>query len=80
MQGAKLEIESVLRETCHRLLEDPSVPRAKAQLRAVALQILGEAYMSVRKEEDERREESEYVRIETSGSRKRDSYRAAPTS
>ncbi|KAI0654329.1 DnaJ-domain-containing protein [Cubamyces menziesii] len=79
-KGAKLEIESVLRETCDRLLEDPSVPRAKAQLRAVALQILGDAYMSVRKEEDERREESEYVRIETSGSRKRDSYRAAPTS
>ncbi|KAI8976284.1 DnaJ-domain-containing protein [Trametes punicea] len=75
-KGAKLEIESVLRETCDRILEDPSIPRAKAQLRAIALQILGEAYMSVRKEEDERREESEYVRIETSGSRQRDSYRA----
>ncbi|KAH9895736.1 DnaJ-domain-containing protein [Cubamyces lactineus] len=78
-KGAKLEIESVLRETCDRLLEDPNVPRVKTQLRAVALQILGEAYMSVRKEEDERREESEYVRIETSGSRKRDSYRAPPS-
>ncbi|KAI0776912.1 DnaJ-domain-containing protein [Trametes elegans] len=72
-KGAKLEIESVLRETCDRLLEDPAVSREKAQLRAVALQILGEAYMSVRKEEDEQREESEYVRVETSSSRKRDS-------
>ncbi|CDO68544.1 hypothetical protein BN946_scf184998.g41 [Trametes cinnabarina] len=58
-KGAKLEIESVLRETCDRVLEDPDIPREKAQLRAVALQILGEAYLSVRKEEDERREESE---------------------
>ncbi|KAI0631642.1 X-domain of DnaJ-containing-domain-containing protein [Trametes polyzona] len=77
-KGAKLEVESVLRETCDRILEDPSVPRPKAQLRAVALQILGEAYLSVRKEEDERREESEYVRVETASSRKRDSYRAPP--
>ncbi|KAI0641802.1 DnaJ-domain-containing protein [Trametes meyenii] len=77
-KGAKLEIESVLRETCDRILEDPTIPRPKAQLRAVALQILGEAYMSVRKEEDERREENEYVRIETANSRRRDSYRGAP--
>ncbi|KAI0667387.1 DnaJ-domain-containing protein [Trametes maxima] len=77
-KGAKLEIESVLRETCDRILEDPAIPRPKAQLRAVALQILGEAYMSVRKEEEERREESEYVRIETANSRRRDSYRGTP--
>lgn len=67
-QGAKLEIESVLRETCDKVLEDPSIIPAKANLRAVALQILGEAYMSVRKEDEERREENEYVRIETRGS------------
>ncbi|OJT09248.1 hypothetical protein TRAPUB_14323 [Trametes pubescens] len=75
-KGAKLEVESVLREACDRILEDPNVPRTKAQLRAVALQLLGEAYLSVRKEEDERREENEYVRVETSSSRKRESYRA----
>jgi hypothetical protein len=68
LQGAKLEIESVLRETCDRILEDTSVTPAKANLRAVALQILGEAYMSVRKEDEERREEGEYVQIETKGS------------
>jgi len=67
-QGAKLEIESVLRETCDKVLEDPSIVPAKANLRAVALQILGEAYMSVRKEDDERKEESEYVRVDTKGS------------
>lgn len=67
-QGAKLEIESVLRETCDKVLEDPSVTPTKAGLRAVALQILGEAYMSVRKEDEERKEENEYVRIDTKGS------------
>ena len=67
-QGAKLEIESVLRETCDKVLEDPSITPAKANLRAVALQILGEAYVSVRKVDEERREESEYVRIDTKGS------------
>lgn len=67
-KGAKLEIESVLRETCDKVLDDPSITPAKANLRAVALQILGEAYMSVRKEDEERREENEYVKVETKGS------------
>lgn len=76
LQGAKLEIESVLRETCDRVLEDPTVPRSVAQLRAVALQILGEAYMAVKKDNEEGpSEESEYVRVETKNSRKRDSQR-----
>jgi len=66
-KGAKLEIESVLRETCDTVLEDPSITPAKANLRAIALQILGEAYMSVRKEDEERKEENEYVRIDTKG-------------
>ena len=51
-KGAKLEIESVLREVCDRVLLDTTVPKAKADLRAVALQILGEAYMSVKKDDD----------------------------
>lgn len=69
-QGTKLEVESVLRETCDRVLGDPSITREKAQLRAVALQILGEAYMAVKKEEHG--EESEYVRVETKSSRARE--------
>nr|VWP00319.1 Calcium/proton exchanger [Ganoderma boninense] len=77
-KGTKLEIESVLRETCDRVLEDPAIARSKMQLRAIALQILGEAYMSVVKDEDVAREESEYVRVETKNSRKRDSFRPSP--
>ncbi|KAI0076667.1 DnaJ-domain-containing protein [Panus rudis PR-1116 ss-1] len=75
-KGTKLEIESVLREVCDLILEDPNVPRNKAQLRAVALQILGEAYMSVKKDEEGASPESEYVKIETKNSRQRDSQRA----
>ncbi|KAI0804553.1 DnaJ-domain-containing protein [Irpex lacteus] len=79
-KGTKLEIESILREVCDRVLEDPTITRYKAQLRAVALQILGEAYMAVKKEGEEQQqisqEESEYVRVETKTSRQRDSMRA----
>ncbi|KAI0704968.1 DnaJ-domain-containing protein [Cytidiella melzeri] len=79
-KGTKLEIESILRETCDRVLEDPTVSRYKAQLRAVALQILGEAYMAVHKGSDEQQqvghEENEYVKVETKNSRQRDSMRA----
>lgn len=71
-KGTKLEIESVLRETCDRVLEDPTIPRSKAILRAVALQIMGEAFMSVKKEPEEIAGESEYVRIETKSSRERE--------
>ncbi|EED81990.1 predicted protein [Postia placenta Mad-698-R] len=58
-KGTKLEIESVLRETCDRILEESSLARNKAQLAAIALQILGEAYMAVKKD-DEPRDESEF--------------------
>lgn len=76
-KGTKLEIESVLRETCDRILEESSLARNKAQLAAIALQILGEAYMAVKKD-DESRDESEYVRIETKESRQRESERGKP--
>ncbi len=62
----------MLRETCDRVLEDPTIPRSKAILRAVALQIMGEAFMSVKKEPEEIAGESEYVRIETKSSRERE--------
>lgn len=73
-QGTKLEVESVLRETCDRVLDDPTLPPGKAELRAVALQILGEAYGSAKKGENGT-EESEYVKVDTKGSRERDKGR-----
>ncbi|KAJ7640177.1 DnaJ-domain-containing protein [Mycena rosella] len=69
-RGAKLEIESVLRETCERVLEDPDITREKANLRAVALQMLGEAYAGVTKDGQAiGGDDSEYVRVETRSSR-----------
>ncbi|KAJ1303730.1 hypothetical protein OPQ81_008154 [Rhizoctonia solani] len=68
-KGAKLEIESVLRETCDRVLSDPNLQSSKLHLRAEALQILGEAYLSVKKDGDT--PEDDYVRVETNASRQR---------
>ncbi|KAJ7119499.1 DnaJ-domain-containing protein [Mycena epipterygia] len=68
-KGAKLEIESVLRETCERVLEDPTITREKANLRAVAMQMLGEAYAGVTKDGQSIGDDSEYVRVETRSSR-----------
>ncbi|KAF8259795.1 X-domain of DnaJ-containing-domain-containing protein [Lactarius quietus] len=74
--GAKLEIDSVIRETCDRVLNDPTISRDKAVMRAVALQILGNAFAAVRNDREEAREEGEYVRIETKSSRQRAQSRA----
>ncbi|KAF5313824.1 hypothetical protein D9619_013033 [Psilocybe cf. subviscida] len=80
-KGTKLEVESVLREVCDRVLGDTAVSRDKAQLRAVALQLLGEAFASVKKDGDtgpglpgsRPNEDSDYVKVDTKSSRARDS-------
>ncbi|KDR71833.1 hypothetical protein GALMADRAFT_253605 [Galerina marginata CBS 339.88] len=75
-KGTKLEVESILREVCERVLSDAGITREKAVLRAVALQMLGEAYMGVKKEDgtgaNGQGEDSEYVRIDTKSSRARE--------
>lgn len=72
-KGAKLEIESVLRETCDRVLANPSLSPRQMHLRAIALQILGEAFSKVRKEDGGvEGSDAEYVRIDTKASRERE--------
>ena len=72
-KGAKLEIESVLRETCDRVLMNPSLTQEKMHLRALALQILGDAYSRVRKDDGAvEGSDADYVRIDTRSSRERD--------
>jgi hypothetical protein len=66
-------VESILLETCERVLEDTTITREKAQLRAVALQMLGEAYMNVKKDDAGKPDDNDYVKIETKQSRARDS-------
>ena len=85
-KGTKLEIESILRETCDRILEQPGVSLTKLKLRAQALQvrcpplpsvfanvgtkILGDAYSAARKEGGDI--EDEYVRVDTRSSKARE--------
>ncbi|KAG8913620.1 hypothetical protein FRC00_001985 [Tulasnella sp. 408] len=73
-KGAKLEIDSVLRETCDRILGDERVPKDKVIARATALGMLGDAYLAVRKDSET---ESEYVKVDTKASRERDARRAS---
>ncbi|CED83111.1 Molecular chaperone (DnaJ superfamily) [Phaffia rhodozyma] len=51
-KSAKMEVESVIRETCDRILSQPEVSREKLRLRAVGLELMGAAYQSVKKEGD----------------------------
>ena len=50
-KGAKLEVESVIREVSDRLLSEP-IPLADLRKRAVAIGILGEVYENVKKNEE----------------------------
>lgn len=52
-KGAKLEVESVIRETCDKLLNDSEIPERKRHLRSVGLKIMGEAFVAQRKEGEE---------------------------
>ena len=49
-KGTKLEVEGVLREVCDRVLGVGAEGVEKAMMRAMALQILGEAYMAVKRD------------------------------
>ena len=60
------------------MLNDPTITRDKAVLRADALQILGNAFIAVQNERDEARDDSEYVRVETKNSRQRAQSRTVP--
>ena len=100
-KGTKLEVESVLRDVCDRVLaiggggsdgqggatKEQGVGREKVLLRAIALQVLGEAYMGVKPDPNAPRfgtgasapggDDSEYVKVETKASRDRAAGRKA---
>ncbi|EGG08542.1 uncharacterized protein MELLADRAFT_61850 [Melampsora larici-populina 98AG31] len=65
-KGAKLEVESVIREVCDRILEDPGLSREQARKRAVALEILGSVYETAQNKngEDPLGLESGYVKVD----------------
>ncbi len=74
-KGAKLEVESVIREVCERVLYDTSINKETQRLRAQALGILGEVYSSVVKSEAPAAQnpDAEYVKVDTSSSKARES-------
>lgn len=47
-RGSKLEVESVLREVCDRVLTDPTVSRETLKNRAIGLKIIGTIYQRVK--------------------------------
>ncbi|PLW12928.1 hypothetical protein PCANC_19043 [Puccinia coronata f. sp. avenae] len=51
--GAKLEVESVIREVCDRLLEEPGVSREVIRKRAVGLGILGSVFETAKNKNGE---------------------------
>merc|ERR1712093_504190 len=52
-KGAKLEVESIIREVCDRILSEKGMSEAQLDRRATALQILGEVYAFVKKHQSE---------------------------
>ena len=82
-----MEIESVIRETCDRILSPPPplppptnpndyippahpITKEKIMLRAIALQILGEAYMNVKKDGDAPDLGEGYVKVDVAGDKR----------
>lgn len=63
-KGAKLEVESVIREVAERVLYDAAVGKETQRLRATALGIVGEVYASVKADTKNLDDES-YVQVET---------------
>lgn len=54
-RGSKLEVESVLREVCDRVLEDSKVPMAMKRRRAEALAVLGTVFQETKPEREEKK-------------------------
>lgn len=62
-KGAKLEVESVIREVCDRILQEKGISEEESDRRAGALEILGEVYSAVKKDGG-LGSDGEYVKID----------------
>ncbi|ORX40966.1 X-domain of DnaJ-containing-domain-containing protein [Kockovaella imperatae] len=75
-KGAKLEVESVVRETSEKVLADPSISAEKRHMRAVALGLMAEAFESIGKEADKPEKQDDFVKVDTPASKQRDAEKA----
>ncbi|SPO32195.1 related to DnaJ-like protein [Ustilago trichophora] len=81
-KGAKLEVESVIREVSEAVLYDTGIGKETQRLRAQALGIVGEIYMGVKKDKDikdgttdvdgNEDQQDDFVKINTKASKERD--------
>jgi hypothetical protein len=63
-------VEAVVREACEQVLTDPSITHEKRVLRATALNLAAEAFLSIKKEGTETIEE--FVKVDTAASKQRE--------
>jgi hypothetical protein len=73
-----LEVEAVVREACEQVLTDPSITHEKRVLRATALNLAAEAFLSIKKEGTETIEE--FVKVDTAASKQREAGAGAGAS
>lgn len=64
-KGAKLEIESIIRDVAERVLYDQNVSKETQRLRAIALGNVGDIYASIKADAKTGLEEETYVKIDT---------------
>ncbi|GAA94051.1 hypothetical protein E5Q_00698 [Mixia osmundae IAM 14324] len=64
-KGTKLEVESVVREVCDRVLGESGITLEEQRRRCAGLAILGQVYAAVRKTDDVSSGDRDYVRIDT---------------
>ncbi|WVQ95578.1 hypothetical protein IAU59_002675 [Kwoniella sp. CBS 9459] len=75
-KGAKLEVEGVIRETCDKVLSDSTVPKEKRDMRAIALGLMSEAFLGIRKDEESQPGE-DFVKVDTPASKQREAAAAS---
>ncbi|KAI9637107.1 X-domain of DnaJ-containing-domain-containing protein [Dioszegia hungarica] len=67
-KGVKLEVESISRETAEKVLTEPGVPREKLGMRMIALDLLADAFLAVKKDG----EIEDFVKVDTPSSKQRE--------
>lgn len=91
-KGVKLEVESVIRDTCEKVLSDSTLPKEKLHLRAVALGLMGEVRSNVNRgslrgadlliqafltiHKEGETHQEDFVRVETPASKQREASNA----
>jgi len=74
-RGSKMEISSVLREVCDKVLNDPKVPLTKRVERAHALVMVGTIFMAAERDPDDEMAEGVFEALVADASRSKRKYK-----